>query len=134
MAAKEKYFNKFRESARACIDNQDRLNELLEQAEIKINKGKDQLSEAISYIQVFYRLLRAYMKGEYRDIPAQKLVLIVAAFLYLVSPIDAVFDFLPGGLIDDAAIFIWLFNSLKDEIDKFKAWEDSQQEKKGVSG
>jgi uncharacterized membrane protein YkvA (DUF1232 family) len=47
----------------------------------------------------------------------------MAALIYIVSPFDAIFDFLPGGYIDDAAIVIWLFNVMSEEIEAFRKWE-----------
>ncbi len=88
-----------------------------------MESGRSQLSEAYDTIQVFYRLLKAYVKGEYRDIPREKVLLIIGAFIYLVSPIDAIFDFMPGGLLDDAAVFFWLLDSMKGELAAFREWE-----------
>ncbi len=90
--------------------------------------GKSQLSGAYDTILLFSRLMRAYIKGEYRNIPREKVLMIIGAFIYLVSPIDAIFDFMPGGLIDDAAIFVWLLDSMKDELAAFREWEKLSDE------
>ena len=124
MDRKKSYFEKFRLRAGDYLDDKFKLNYLLDRAKLKMEKGRSQLKEAYGTAQLFYRLLRAYAKGEYRNIHPKKVLLIITAFIYLVSPIDAYFDFLPGGFIDDGAIFIWLISSLKDELDEFKAWED----------
>lgn len=128
MDRKQGYFEKFRTRASTYLDDKLKMNQLLEKARVKMEKGKEQLNEAWDTIQVFYRMLKAYVKGEYRDIPADKVIMIVAAFIYLVSPIDAIMDFLPGGLIDDGAIFLWLFASLREEIKMFRIWEESQSQ------
>lgn len=93
-----------------------------------MESGRSQLSEAKDTIFLFSRLLRAYVRGEYRDIPKEKVLLIIGAFIYLVSPLDALPDFMPGGLIDDAAIFFWLLNSLRDELAAFREWEQLPDE------
>lgn len=123
MERKEFFYNSFRNKSADYLHDSIRLGKLLENARKKMEKGRMDLAEAYDGIKVFYRLLKAYVEGSYRDIPADKIILIIAAFIYLVSPIDAVFDFLPGGLIDDAAIFLWLMNSLKNEVQKFRKWE-----------
>lgn len=123
MDRKEGYFERFRSRASAYLDDKFKLNELLEKARRKMDKGKDQLNDAWDTIQVFYRMMKSYVKGEYRNIPNDKLILIIAAFIYLVSPIDAIIDFLPGGLIDDGAIFLWLLSSLREEIKEYREWE-----------
>ncbi len=127
MGRKERYFEGFRRKAEDIIHDRQRLDRLLISARSKIDQGRDKLGSAMERINLFFRMLKAYAKGEYRSIPTGKVVLIIAAFLYLVSPIDAVMDFLPGGLIDDAAIFLWLFNSLKDEIEAFRLWEEERR-------
>ena len=124
MDRKQSYFEKFKSRAGKYLDDKLKLNLLLDKAKLKMDQGKSQLNEAYATVHTFYRLLRAYAKGEYRDIPPKKVLLIIAAFLYLVSPIDAIFDFFPGGLVDDGAIFIWLLSSLKTELELFKAWEN----------
>jgi uncharacterized membrane protein YkvA (DUF1232 family) len=123
MDRKEGYFERFKSSASEYLDDKIKLNQLLEKARRKMDKGRSQLNEAWDTIQVFYRMMRSYVKGEYRNIPNDKLLLIIAAFIYLVSPIDAIIDFLPGGLIDDGAIFIWLLSSLSEEIRQYREWE-----------
>lgn len=123
MDREEGYFERFKARSAEYLDDRLKLNRLLEKAKIKMDRGKSQLNEAWDTIQVFYRMMKAYVKGEYRNIPADKMILIIAAFIYLVSPVDAIMDFLPGGLIDDGAIFLWLLNSLGTEIKQFREWE-----------
>lgn len=123
MDRKEGYFERFKARSSEYLDDKFKLNQLLEKAKIKMDRGRSQLNEAWDTIQVFYRMMKAYVKGEYRNIPTDKMILIIAAFIYLVSPVDAIMDFLPGGLIDDGAIFLWLLNSLGSEIQQFREWE-----------
>ena len=85
--------------------------------------------EAKTQILSFYRLIKAYAKGEYRAIPPGKIVLMVAALLYFVSPFDLIPDFLGIGLLDDIALVSWVFKSLYEEILAFLDWEDSQKER-----
>jgi uncharacterized membrane protein YkvA (DUF1232 family) len=73
------------------------------------------------------RLLRAYARGEYREIPWKSLLLIVAAILYFINPIDIIPDLLPlVGLTDDFAVLFLVYRSIGDDIDKFLAWEKSK--------
>lgn len=56
------------------------------------------------------------------------MMLVVAALLYFVSPIDAVPDFLVGiGLLDDAAVLAFLYKTIKEEIDHYMEWEEKEQ-------
>ena len=73
------------------------------------------------------RLLRAYALGEYREIPWKSLLLIVAAILYFINPIDIIPDLLPiVGLTDDFAVLFMVYKSIGADIDKFLLWEKSK--------
>ena len=64
------------------------------------------------------------MNGAYTGFSVQKLVTIVAAILYLISPLDVIPDFIPvAGYADDAAVIAWVLNSLAEELKGFKSWE-----------
>ena len=73
------------------------------------------------------RLVRAYAQGEYREIPWKSLLLIVAAILYFINPIDIIPDLIPlVGLTDDFAVLFMVYKSIGDDIDKFLEWEKSK--------
>lgn len=66
----------------------------------------------------------AFAKGSYRHIPTTALVPLVAAAIYFLNPLDLIPDAIPGlGLTDDWAILMWVYRSLQEEVEKFKAWE-----------
>ena len=71
--------------------------------------------------------MRAYAQGEYREIPWKSLLMIVAAILYFINPIDVIPDLLPlVGLTDDFAVLFLVYKSIGADIDKFLAWEKSK--------
>jgi uncharacterized membrane protein YkvA (DUF1232 family) len=73
------------------------------------------------------RLLRAYAQGEYREIPWKSLLLIVAAILYFINPIDVIPDLMPlVGLTDDFAVLFMVYKAIGADIDKFLEWEKSK--------
>jgi uncharacterized membrane protein YkvA (DUF1232 family) len=81
----------------------------------------DALREKITLLT---RLLKAYVKGEYRVVPWKTLTRIIAVLIYFLSPIDVIPDLLPViGLTDDIALVVWLFNAIKDDLDAFRAWD-----------
>ena len=43
--------------------------------------------------------------------------------LYLVSPLDVLPDFLPGGFVDDAAVIGFILRKLRGELAAFEAWD-----------
>jgi uncharacterized membrane protein YkvA (DUF1232 family) len=76
---------------------------------------------------VLGRLIKAYATGEYREIPWKTMLLIVAAVIYFINPLDLLPDLIPvAGLTDDFGILIWVYTSLQTEIDKFILWEQAR--------
>jgi uncharacterized membrane protein YkvA (DUF1232 family) len=76
---------------------------------------------------VLGRFIKAYALGQYRDVPWKTILLIVAAIIYFVNPLDLVPDLIPlTGLTDDFAVLLWVYNSVSNEINKFLTWEQSQ--------
>lgn len=83
---------------------------------------------------VVTRLVRAYASGEYRELPWKTLLRVVAVLIYFVSPIDILPDFLPiVGLTDDIALMLWLFSGIKDDIEKFRQWENPIANQRGAA-
>jgi uncharacterized membrane protein YkvA (DUF1232 family) len=76
---------------------------------------------------VIGRLIKAYSLGQYRQIPWKPLLLITAAVIYFISPLDLIPDVIPGlGFTDDVGILLTVYNSIHGELEKFLTWEKSQ--------
>jgi uncharacterized membrane protein YkvA (DUF1232 family) len=71
------------------------------------------------------RLVGATIRGEYAGLSRLRLLLIVGALLYLISPVDLIpVVFLPLiGLGGDALIISWIVASLINETESFLRWE-----------
>jgi len=70
------------------------------------------------------RILRAYYRREYRDVPQQSLLTIIGAVIYFVSPTDFIPDWIPvAGYLDDAFVVALALKSVKDDLDAFMQWE-----------
>ena len=65
-------------------------------------------------VQTLLRLMRAYGEGRYRQVSGKNLVLAGLGILYLVSPLDVMPDFLPGGFFDDAAVIGFILRKIRD--------------------
>lgn len=70
-----------------------------------------------------FRLVKAWVTGEYRDIPKRVILWSVLAILYFVSPLDAIPDILPGGYFDDIAFIHFIVNRFQSDLERFRAWE-----------
>ena len=78
-------------------------------------------------LYVLGRLIRAYAVGDYREIPWKSILIIVAAIIYFINPIDLLPDFIPvTGLTDDFGVLLWVYSTVSDEINKFLAWENAR--------
>ena len=64
--------------------------------------------------------LRDIATGKYKDYDICSLIYIIAATLYLLSPIDMIPDFLPMGFVDDTTIIIWALNVSSKELERYK--------------
>ncbi|WP_137885227.1 YkvA family protein [Pseudomonas sp. 2FE] len=78
-------------------------------------------------LRVLQALCMAWWRGEYRAISSQALLLVVAALLYFLSPVDAIPDGLLGvGFVDDIAVLAWLMRAWSGELEAFRAWRAAQ--------
>jgi uncharacterized membrane protein YkvA (DUF1232 family) len=98
-----------------------KLSEKIAATNFKEVKAKDKFL-------VLGRMIKAYAMGQYREIPWKTLLLITAGIIYFVNPLDLIPDWIPfAGLTDDFGILMWIYTSLKSDIDLFMAWENAQK-------
>lgn len=124
------FFKKATGKAGRYAGNTSRLIELITEVAGKLKHVgfKGNLSEFQSNVQLLMRMVKAYSSGSYRVLPWKSLVSIVAVLIYFVSPIDLIPDFLPViGITDDIALVLWLFKTLRADIDKFSEWEKNEK-------
>ena len=110
--------------AEGLVRNPREMLQLLTLAEQRLDGVRaGWLTPVKSDLQTLLRLLRAWGEGEYRDVSAKNLGLAALGLFYLVSPLDVLPDFLPGGFTDDAAVIGFVLRKLRGELAKFEAWE-----------
>lgn len=122
------YFRKAERKATGIARNKDRLKNLVREvtekiaAELQDKLGSVGLSEKLNTL---VRMIKAYIRGEYKIIPWKVLVSVAAALIYFITPLDLIPDFIPvTGFIDDFTVIIWVFKSFQSEIDAFLLWEN----------
>ena len=123
----EKTKNKAEEYARDPRKAKKLLDDAVKKAK-SYERNRGPLAEVWSYLTALFRLLRAYIRRDYQDIPWSSIVLVIVAIIYFVSPIDLIPDFLPGGLLDDAAVIAFVIAQIKTDLDNFLAWEVEQSD------
>ncbi len=121
------YFEKAMEKAEAVFMN-DRLGllGLLQKSLIKVQEIAASSNISVvrllnHYIVLFSEVIKAYVAGTYKKLPAITLVKIVAVLIYFISPFDFIPDVLPlVGFTDDLAVVLWVGKSIKNELDEFE--------------
>ena len=78
------------------------------------------------HLQTMLRLIRAFYRGEYRDVRIANLVLIIGAIIYVLDPWDLIPDWIPGlGYLDDATVLAFAIQKTRETLADFTAWETS---------
>lgn len=128
-------FAKLMSRALELLKDPDRLRDLIQTVGAKADGlgGTGALQDVWRTLMSFLRLLRAYARRDYRNVPLKSLILIVAALLYFVLPIDVIPDFVVGlGFVDDAAVLAWVYTTVKKVVDDFLKWESDRGTSGGV--
>jgi len=124
-----KHFQSAQKKASSILKDKDRLQTLLANATKKLknlNLGKISFHKLSDKLQIIIRITRAYINGRYKVLPWKSLLILVAALLYFVMPLDLIPDIIPvTGFIDDFTVILWVFRSLQNEIEAFLTWENS---------
>ena len=122
-------YGKSRTKAADYIQNKDKLSGLIDKASLKATGKQGKLKDVWGSLLAFFRLVRAYLNGSYRQVTPRALLMIVASLVYFVSPIDLIPDFILGlGLIDDATVLAWTIKACATDLAAFISWEKSRPE------
>ena len=118
-------------NARSYAKDPERLRQLFKEA---IKKAptipKDPFKDLWAYFQAMLRLIRAYYRREYRNIPMQNLVMIVGAIIYILNPFDLIPDWIAGlGFADDAVVLAFAVRRTRQTLDDFMTWEIASRER-----
>lgn len=119
---------KYKNKAEEYLKDPKKTEDLLKKAQEKM-KGKKSgpLKEVWDSLASLCRLVKRYVQGDYRETPWYSVLMMVAAIVYFVSPIDVIVDAIPIlGYIDDAGVLAWTVKTFKDDIDAFTGWEAEQ--------
>ena len=120
-------FAKAVKSAKSYVENPQRLRGLyVEAAKQAAAMPKEPFAETWAYFQAMLRLIRAYSEGTYSGVSESTLVVIIAAIVYVVNPLDVIPDALPAlGYLDDATVIALAVRRGRQALDDFMVWETS---------
>ena len=118
--------HRFRVRAEKVMNERGRLYDLLQRASKKMERaGRKTFGDTWDEVVLLIELIQDWSKGNYQDVSNKTIVAVIAAIIYLVTPFDAVPDFLLGwGYLDDLAILKLVIGQVRTELDKFKRWKE----------
>ncbi len=126
---KSKIFQNALRKATGIASDSEKISELIGSVTEKMSdmdENKKRVSEFFEKMKIMLRMLRAYMSGDYRQIPWKSLMMIVGSLIYFIMPLDLIPDFIPiTGLADDITIIFLVFSSINEDITNFLDFEQS---------
>src|SRR5665648_256313 len=95
----------YQEKANEYLKDKRKSLHLLNEALRKANTNRGALGKTWENFQMLFGVLRDWTNGNYKEMPTRSILIIILGIVYFVSPIDAIFDYIPfAGLVDDAAV------------------------------
>ena len=115
------------EAARRVLRRRFRVVLLIRDAYAHLDANADALSAVWDDVKTSLRLLVAWTRQSYQQVSGGALLLLVAALLYFITPIDIIPDTLGAlGFVDDIAVIQTAVDTVRDELDHFRAWEETR--------
>jgi uncharacterized membrane protein YkvA (DUF1232 family) len=126
-ALRSEAFERALADAQTNVNNPERLRELFEEAARKAaTVPKEAFGDSWPYLQAMLRLVRAYFRGEYRNVSQDNMLWIITALNYFVDPFDLIPDEVPFlGFVDDATVISFAVARSRGSLDDFMTWEIS---------
>lgn len=98
------------------------------QSFLKKAKNIPVLRNVIDDLVTMIDLVNAYVQKEYIQIPIGTVISIVAALIYVISPVDLIPDCIPVvGFVDDVAVIMFVLKlGVAEDLDKFRIWKNNK--------
>lgn len=122
-----KGFNRFVNLAGSYIKDPQKCSYMLAAVKDYAKTKKHFIEHFKDDLQTLIYLLRDWSKGTYTNVPVHTILLVVAALLYFLSPLDVIPDFLGAvGFTDDAAVVLFVLSAIKNEISIYRDWRSKK--------
>ena len=106
------------EKAKGYAFNPRKMKDLL------LQLGKYVSKNGLTNVKDTLVLMKDYLydvtTGKYKEYDGKKLLVIIAAVIYVVTPFDIMPDFIPPGFIDDLSIVAWAMKEAAEELERYK--------------
>ena len=118
------YYDEFNKS-KSKFSKNDMNNVIGNRDKLMETAGRGGLAAFFSDITTLYNMTKDYASGRYTDIPWGTMAAIGGTLLYIISPIDAIPDFIPIiGLVDDVAVLGLCLQAISLDVEKYRHWKD----------
>lgn len=118
----EEFKEKWMSKAQEYIKTPEKIKNIIPQIQEYLSKKG--LSEVKENILLLIDYMSDIVNGNYKGYSVKSLLFVVAAMIYLVSPIDVIPDFIFGiGLTDDVAVIVFVLREVSFELDKYNKWK-----------
>ena len=128
---KNQFFKKALSKSREYLGDKEKVIQTLDNAfhkALDIDGQKSELSGLVNKVKLFIRMIKAYIVGEYREVPWKTILFMFAGLIYFINPLDLISDFIPGiGYVDDIAIILYIFKSVEEDIERFEQYFYSER-------
>lgn len=129
---KSKSFQNALKRAAGIATDHEKISDLIGSVTNKMSdmdENKKRASDFFKKLGTLLRMLKAYINGNYRQIPFKSLLLIIGSLIYFMMPLDLIPDFIPlTGFTDDIAIIFLVFGSINEDIQAFLEFEQTDIE------
>lgn len=88
---------------------------------------KDGLKDAKSDLKLLMDYVTDIAHGNYNNYHTDRLLIIIAALLYVIDPVDVVSDFLVCGFLDDATVIGCVITNVAEELQAYKIFKKVSQ-------
>lgn len=113
------------EASRRVLRRRFRVALLIRDAYEHMEAHTEALGAVWDDMKTTLRLLVAWARRSYLQVSAGSLVVLVAALLYFLTPVDLIPDALASiGFVDDVAVVTTAVETVRHELDRFRAWEN----------
>lgn len=117
----------FESRAAEYIKDKSKVSTLLNLA-LRKGTSSDALKEVWERLQLMINVLRDWVAGDYKEIPKRSLIIVTAALLYFITPVDLVPDFIPiSGYLDDITVLGFVYAQITKDLDQYKTWKEARR-------
>ncbi len=120
-----KLFRRLNPVARELFKDKNKINKLIDEYE-KMAFNKKTFTDFAKELTLIFGLLKDFLSGTYKNVKKKDIIMITAAMVYLVNPMDLVPDLLLGiGFIDDLSVLAYVVKKLKNVLDDYEEWKNN---------